>query len=156
MTRARIAAYGVGSPPPLQRWLNAVLLLCVSLVQGVAAMFGMRKRNKDRDWHTKLEPKALPQTKRDIQVEDIFGPASRRLAVDAQRRTQTLTQTTIIGFAACTRQEVDLLVGVARGGGHPVLRAAQTHSHMSALTRVDQTPACAGEEVERLVRLKSA
>ena len=67
MTRARTASYGVVTPPPLDRWIEAVLMLFVSLAHSVAATFGMRRWIRRRDWHTPSEPSALPQTKRDIQ-----------------------------------------------------------------------------------------
>ncbi len=96
MTQARTAAYGVVTPPPLQHWLNAVLLLCVSLVHRVRTTFGMWRRSRQGDWHTAPETYALPQTKPDIHIKGKSGAASRRLAVDAQRRTPTLTQATNI------------------------------------------------------------
>ena len=86
MTRARIAAYGVGSPPPLQHWLNAVLLLCVSLVQGVATTLGMWLGRKARECHTHLAVPALPQAKPDIHFRNQSQTASLPLAVDAQHR----------------------------------------------------------------------
>ncbi len=69
MTRARPASYGLGNPPPLDRWIDAVLMLVVCLVQGVRATFGMRRRSSIGDWHTEAEAPALPQTKPDIQLE---------------------------------------------------------------------------------------
>ena len=70
MTRARTASYGVGTPPPLDRWIDAVLMLFVSLVQGVATTFGMRFNRQPRDWHTDATREALPQTKPDIHVKE--------------------------------------------------------------------------------------
>jgi len=70
MTRARTASYGVGTPPPLDRWIDAVLMLFVSLVQGVATTFGMGRWIRARDWHTRSGSSALPQTKPDIHIEE--------------------------------------------------------------------------------------
>ena len=70
MTRARAASNGVGTPPPLDRWIDAVLMLFVSLVQGVATTFGMGRWIRARDWHTRSGSSALPQTKPDIHIEE--------------------------------------------------------------------------------------
>ena len=70
MTRARTASYGVGIPPPLDRWIDAVLMLFVSLVQGVATTFGMGRWIRARDWHTRSGSSALPQTKPDIHLKE--------------------------------------------------------------------------------------
>jgi len=70
MTRARTASHGVGTPPPLDRWIDAVLMLFVSLVQGVATTFGMRFNRQPCDWHTDTTREALPQTKPDIHIEE--------------------------------------------------------------------------------------
>ena len=78
MTRARTASHGVGTPPPLDRWIDAVLMLFVSLVQGVATTFGMRFNRQHRDWHTDTTREALPQTKPDIHIkEETLSPESR-------------------------------------------------------------------------------
>jgi hypothetical protein len=69
MTQALKAANGVIAPPPLHRWMHAVLLLCVRLVQGVAATLGMIFRRDVRDWHTSTTQEALPQAKSDIQIK---------------------------------------------------------------------------------------
>jgi hypothetical protein len=38
------------TPPPLDRWIEAVLMLCVSLVQGAATTLGMILNRTHRDW----------------------------------------------------------------------------------------------------------
>jgi hypothetical protein len=70
MTQALRSANGVIAPPPLQRWLNAVLLLCVRLVHAVATTLGMWRRIGRRDWHTQSGVSALPQAKSDIQLRN--------------------------------------------------------------------------------------
>ena len=40
--------------------MEAVLLLCVSLVQGVATTFGMRFNRRTHDWHMDQTDEALP------------------------------------------------------------------------------------------------
>ena len=70
MTRARTASNGVVTPPPLDRWIEAVLMLCVSLVQGVGATLGMWRRAAQRDWHTQSGISALPQATSGIQLQD--------------------------------------------------------------------------------------
>jgi hypothetical protein len=49
--------------------LNAVLLLCASLVHRVRATFGMWLSGRQRDWHTLSAASALPQTKPDIHLQ---------------------------------------------------------------------------------------
>jgi hypothetical protein len=70
MTQALKAANGVIAPPPLDRWIDAVLLLWVRLVQGVATTLGMWRRVEQRDWHTQSDVSALPQAKSDIQLRN--------------------------------------------------------------------------------------
>ena len=94
MTRARKASNGVVTPPPLDRWIDAVLMLCVSLVQGVGATLGMWRRAAQRDWHTQSGISALPQATSGIQLQDnnhthgvILGQAKRdpRIPVGSPR-----------------------------------------------------------------------
>ena len=61
MTRARTASNGLGTPPPLDRWIEAVLMLCVSLVQGARTTLGMIYKRNHRDWHTAEAQEDLPQ-----------------------------------------------------------------------------------------------
>jgi hypothetical protein len=70
MTQARTASYGVVTPPPLDRWIDAVLMLFVELVQGVATTLGMWRRVEQRDWHTQSDISALPQAKDDIHLRN--------------------------------------------------------------------------------------
>jgi hypothetical protein len=81
MTRARTASYGVGTPPPLDRWIDAVLMLFVSLVQGVATTFGMGRRIRARDWHARAGSSALPQTKPDIHIKEATPATESRAAL---------------------------------------------------------------------------
>jgi hypothetical protein len=69
MTQALRSANGVIAPPPLDRWVDAVLLACVRLVQGVATTLGMWWRIGRRDWHTQSDVSTLPQAKSDIQFQ---------------------------------------------------------------------------------------
>ena len=61
MTRARTASYGVVTPPPQKLLLQAVLMLCVSLVQGVTTTLGMIFKRTHHDWHTDRTHEDLPQ-----------------------------------------------------------------------------------------------
>jgi hypothetical protein len=70
MTRARTHTWEMGNQPLSHLLLAAVLCALVSLVQGVATMFGMRRRSSNGDWHTEAETLALPQTKPDIQFQE--------------------------------------------------------------------------------------
>ena len=69
MTRARTASNGLGTPPPLDRWIDAVLMLCVSLVQGVATTLGMIFKCNHCDWHTADAHEDLPQAKSGISSQ---------------------------------------------------------------------------------------
>ncbi len=84
MTRARTASNGVVNPPPLDRWIDAVLMLFAELVQGVATTLRMWLRIRRRDWHTQSDTSALPQAKSGIQFQEtnhihgvVLGLASR-------------------------------------------------------------------------------
>jgi hypothetical protein len=70
MTQARTASSGVVTPPPLQRWLHAVLMLFAELVQGVATTLGMIFNRNHRDWHTADAREDLPQAKSDIHLKE--------------------------------------------------------------------------------------
>jgi hypothetical protein len=74
MTQARKAAHGLGNPPPLDRWIDAVLLLCAALVQGVVTTLGMWRRVGQRDWHTQSGSLALPRVKGDIHIKESIPP----------------------------------------------------------------------------------
>ncbi len=141
MTRARTASYGVVTPPPLDRWIDAVLMLCVSLVQGAATTLGMIFNRTHRDWHTETAHEDLPQAKSGNQ------PKETPLAAKASRTE------------ACT------LARVPCEGRGPVLREAQTSTSLatSALTHADQSPALilslskdAGDTVDVVARTTSA
>ncbi len=60
MTQARTASYGVVTPPPLYRWIDAVLLLFAELVHSAASTLKMIRARFRRDWHTTEPHKALP------------------------------------------------------------------------------------------------
>ena len=167
MTRARTASSGVGDLTAIQPLLAAVLMLCVSLVQGAATTLSMIFKRNRRDWHTIIAREALPQAKSGISSQGtklthgvILGlvpripvGSSRGLANDPheainQGARHKAERDSV--DAAPSRMEADPLVRVPCGGRGPALREAQTHAHRSALTRADQTPACAGDAVERL------
>ena len=61
MTRAPNAANGVSPPPPLYLWIEAVLLLCVSLVHNARSTFRMILVRCTRDWHTEASHDDLPR-----------------------------------------------------------------------------------------------
>jgi len=51
----------MGSLAAIQPLLDAVLMLCVSLVQAAATTLRMILNRKPRDWHRQATHKALPQ-----------------------------------------------------------------------------------------------
>jgi hypothetical protein len=62
--------------------MEAVLLLWMSLVHGVAATLGMWLSVEQRDWHTQSDASALPQAKDDIQLRNdtLVVAAARTIA----------------------------------------------------------------------------
>jgi len=62
------------TPPPLDRWIEAALMLCVSLVHHVATRLGMISNRTRRDWHTETAQEVLPQTKSGIQLQESHHP----------------------------------------------------------------------------------
>ena len=127
MTRARNRTQGLGNPPLIQLWLEAVLCVFVSLAQGAATTLGMIFNRTHRDWHTETAREALPQATSGIQLKDT-RPA-----------------------ATASRMEADK-VRVPCVGRGPALREAQTSTSRAriALTRAGQTPACAGDAADRV------
>ena len=153
MTRARTASYGVVTPPPLDRWIDAVLMLFAILVQGVATTFGMRFNHRARDWHTGSVREALPQTKPDIHIKEqdtsleacplARVPGAGRDPVSAQRALPTRTTPTPV-IPAETRQCAEL---EPRSQAHKRLR-------MSPLASGSRASRASG--MTRFVRLKTA
>jgi hypothetical protein len=172
MTRARTASNGVVTPPPLDRWIEAVLMLFVSLVQGATTTLGMIFKRTSRDWHTESAHEDLPQATSGIStqgpththgvilglVPSISAGAPRRLTVipleTDHRDSRRKAENDSVALAP-PRMEADK-VRVPGAGRGPVLRAAQTRDRRSAQTRADQTPACAGGTVGEVARLQSA
>ncbi len=70
MTRARNRTQGLGNPPLIQLWLEAVLCAFVSLVQGAATTLRMIFNRNHRDWHTETADEALPQATSGIQIQE--------------------------------------------------------------------------------------
>jgi hypothetical protein len=83
--------------------MHAVLMLCVSLVQGVATTLGMGRIHRTRECHTTPMPASLPQAKPDTQSDKetnsthgvIVGPvpiisvgAATGLSIDPPRNKQ--------------------------------------------------------------------
>ena len=58
-----------------------MLMLFVSLVQGVATTFGMGRWIRARDWHTRAGSSALPQTKPDIHIKEATPATESRSAL---------------------------------------------------------------------------
>ena len=144
MTQARKASYGVMTPPPLDRWIDAVLMLLVSLAHSVAATFGMRFRHHPRDWHTGEIREALPQTKLDIHSKDALTPTdpSIRLPrvggdpVSAQRALPTRTHPTpVIPAEARQREELEPRSHVHKRQHVPPLVSGSRASRVSGMTR---------------------
>jgi hypothetical protein len=159
MTRARTASFGVAILTAIQPLLGAVLMLCVSLVQGAATTLGMIFNRRSRDWHTEDAQEALPQATSGISIPGpnsthgvILGQAKRdpRISVGTPRGLAVDPHETgnldsrhkaendsVAG--ATSAMEADK-VRVPREGGGPVLRAAQTHAHQPYAARTALSP----------------
>ena len=74
MTRARTASSGMGSLAAIQPLLDAVLMLCVSLVQAAATTLRMILNRRSRDWHTQATQEALPQAMSGPQSQGTSTP----------------------------------------------------------------------------------
>lgn len=80
MTRARRTAKGLVTPPFFHRWMEAALLLCVSLVQGVVSTLQMILNRSDRDWHTAGAHDDLPRATSGIHAPAFIFRDDRRFA----------------------------------------------------------------------------
>jgi len=150
MTRARDASHGEVTPPPLYRWIDAVLMLCANLVHNVRTTLGMICKRSLRDWHTETAREVLPQATIGISsqvtiathgvilglVPRISAGPTRVLAIIPLETNNWVSrhkaENDFAGVAS-SRMKADK-VRVPREGGGPVLRAAQAHDHSSALT----------------------
>lgn len=70
MTRARNRTHGSGSPPIIQLFLEAVLRVFVSLVQGARTTLQMWWRKGQRDWDRRSETSALPMATSGIHLQE--------------------------------------------------------------------------------------
>ena len=176
MIRARNAAKGLVTPPPLHRLMEAVLLLCVSLVQGAVSTLRMIFSKRSRDWHTTTQAEPLPQATNRIHAptpilrddcsaipQDEVGGRStesrsphKRITIEALMVSSAhRAPVEPRGRAHSPLHRKRPLGRVPREGGVQTPRNARTRSK-SALTRAAQTPAFAGDTVARFARLKSA
>ena len=99
MTRARTASLGVAKLTAIQPLLGAVLMLCVSLVQGAATTLGMIFKRRSRDWHTETAHEDLPQATSGIRRQEpnspteSFSGSSRESLLDHRGDSQTIPST---------------------------------------------------------------
>ena len=61
MTRARTASFGLVTPPPLYRWIDAVLMLFAELVSYAVSTLQMVLVRRTRECHTTASPEDLPR-----------------------------------------------------------------------------------------------
>jgi hypothetical protein len=121
MTRARRITPGLGNPPLIQLWLEAVLCAFVRLVQGVATTFGMRRRNGPRDWHTSSKASALPRTKPDIQQQELISGSGQHVRLPgagrdpASAHSALFTGTRLSPLIPTSFDKLWMSVGIQRG-----------------------------------------
>lgn len=137
-------------------------------------MLGMIFKRTHRDWHTESAHEDLPQATSGISSQGtthtqgvILGQAKRDpkisvgtpegLAIDPlatnDRDSRHEAGNDPVVLASPAEWKRTPLVRVPGEGQGPVLCLAQTHTRPSALTRADQTPACAGDAAERAVQV---
>ena len=76
MTRARPASYGLVTPPPLYRLIDAVLMLFAELVSHAASTLQMAFVRRTRECHTQAAPEVLPRATSGLHQEtDISQPS---------------------------------------------------------------------------------
>ncbi len=76
MTRARTASYGLVTPPPLHRWMHAVLMLFAELVSHAASTLQMVLVRRTRECHTQAAAEDLPRATSGLHQEaDISQPS---------------------------------------------------------------------------------
>ena len=122
--------------------MDAVLMLLVSLVQGVRTTLGMWLKIRPRDWHAQSGPSALPQAKSGIHLQESHHPHGVILALVPRISVGPSRGLSIDPLeTAPSRMEADKVRVPGEGRG-PVLRAAQTSTAdvSSALPRVVMTP----------------
>ena len=69
MTRARTASYGLVTPPPLYRLIDAVLMLFAELVSNAASTLQMVLVRRTRECHTTASPEDLPRATSGLHQE---------------------------------------------------------------------------------------
>ena len=69
MTRARTASFGLVTPPPLYRWIDAVLMLFAELVSHAASTLHMVFVRRTRACHTTAAPEVLPRATSGLHQE---------------------------------------------------------------------------------------
>ena len=79
MTPARPASFGLGTPPPLQLWLHAVLMLFAELVSRAVSTLQMVLVRLTRDWHTAPHDN-LPRETTGIRAHEHILRDDRRCA----------------------------------------------------------------------------
>jgi hypothetical protein len=69
MTRARTASFGLVTPPPLYRWIDAVLMLFAELVSYAVSTLQMVLVRRTRECHTQAAPEDLPRATSGLHQE---------------------------------------------------------------------------------------
>ena len=142
MKRARNRTHSPGNPPPIQLSLEEVLCVFVSLLQGARTTLRMPFNRSHRDWDRESAHDDRPQATSGNHLPEssptnrvILGPVPRIPEGPSRGHGTDPLETHNRDFrhnaendpvdVARSRREADLLVGVPREGGGPVLREAR-------------------------------
>ncbi len=97
MTRARPASSGVVTPPPLDRWIEAVLMLFVSLVHHAASLLRMGRIRLPAECHSDVTHPSLPEGESGLdKKEPLEAPGEGRDPASARSALFTRTSLTTV------------------------------------------------------------
>ena len=124
MTRHKATQIGLGTPSPLDRWINALLRSLAMLVSHAAHLCSMRLTRYPAECHSEATPEALPCEENGKQKETIEAAARSQPASSICHaiapRFKEATPTTPLPRAGEARRA--LAERPARSGGGPPSR----------------------------------
>ena len=164
MTPARTASYGLGTPPPLQLWLHAVLMLFAELVSRAVSTLQMVCVRRTRECHTKAAPADLPRATTGISIKEADRAEPTGLSTGSVAHAFPAKAGIQPARSARSQQSAALSplmstnVGI-QGRPCTLSRLAASSPRLQQIRSWIPTPhpeLVEGRRTERLVRLKSA